>query len=239
MPRPLTGLLVSAFAFVLCGAAYAVQTGAVPNDQRQSSDPPAEQALIDPVPNDDDGDQLVVLFGDSLTELAIEDARSQFADDPALRLSAHAYGGTELDTEAWVDRYPNVGDGSVVLLFLGINDLFAGSVDQTRRDATEAIDALTAAGAERVVMTTINSTGSPTELGPDWLDKVREMNGWLVEADRNDQRFPTLEVARWDVVSQGRTDWLRPDGVHFTEAGAAAYADHIHEAAALAADTLA
>jgi hypothetical protein len=39
------------------------------------------------------------------------------------------------------------------------------------------------------------------------------------------------------VVSQDRTDWLRADGVHLTEAGAAAYADHIHGAAAQAADT--
>jgi lysophospholipase L1-like esterase len=227
MPRPLTGLLAAAVALALCGAAYAVQSGVV--------DPLAttEQPPLDPVPDDDAGDQLVVLFGDSLTEPAADRLRAHFADDPDRRLSLHWYGGTEVDTDAWTELYPHVGEGSEVLLALGINDIFDSPVADATADVTAAVDALTEAGASRVVMTTVNrnTVGSAPALGPGWAGKVAGFNGWLVAAGADDERFPTLEVGRWDEVSLGHADWLLPDGVHLTPAGGTAYADHLYEVA--------
>ena len=221
------GLLLAAVVLVLCGAAFAVQTGAV-----DTATPVPEQSPLDPVPKEDTGEQLVVLFGDSLAELAAPELRAAFAADPDRRLSVHYYGGTELDTETWLDLYPHVRDGTVVLLFLGINDLFQGTPDEATADAAAAIDTLTEAGASRVVMTTVNSYSTPAYLGADWPDKVRRYNDWLLVADADAQRFPTLDVQRWDQVSQGHGEWLQSDGVHLTSSGATAYAEHMHGAAA-------
>lgn len=187
----------------------------------------AEQSRLDPVPTEDDGDQLVVLFGDSLTELAVDHLRLRFAADPDRRLSAHWYGGTEVDTEAWVELYPHVGEGSEVLLALGINDIFSGPVGAATDDVAAAVDDLTEAGAARVVMVTINrnDVGTAPALGDGWADKVAAYNEWLVAAGEDDERFPTLEVARWDEDSVGHADWLQPDGVHLTPTGGAAYAE--------------
>ena len=214
--------------FGLCGAAYALQSDV-------TVAPPSTPTAVDPalasVPANDQGDQLVVLFGDSLTELAVADVRTRFVADPELRLSAHYYGGTELDTEAWTELYPHVGAGSVVLLFLGINDVFDGTPAEAERDAATAIDLASAAGARRVVVGTVNTDGRSPQLGDDWAARTRELNRWLREADADELRFPTLEVAPWDLVSSGHPEWLNPDGIHLTVAGAAAYAEMIHDAA--------
>lgn len=215
--------------FGLCGAAYALQSDA-------TVAPPSTPTAVDPalasVPANDQGDQLVVLFGDSLTQLAVADVRTRFVADPDLRLSAHYYGGTELDTEAWTELYPHVGEGSVVLLFLGINDVFDDdSPAEIERDAAAAIDLATAAGARRVVVGTVNTDGRGLLLGDDWTARTRELNRWLREADADGLRFPTLEVASWDLVSSSHPEWLESDGIHLTVAGAAAYAELIHDAA--------
>jgi lysophospholipase L1-like esterase len=221
MPRPLPGLLAVAIVVALGG------TGCAGPNSVSSSSALAEQSPLDPVPTEDDGDQLVVLFGDSLTELAVDHLRLRFAADPDRRLSAHWYGGTEVDTAAWVDLYPYVGEGSVVLLALGINDLFTGPVTAATDDVAAAVDDLTEAGAARVVMTTVNrnDVGTAPALTGDWADKVADYNEWLVAAGEDDVRFPTLEVARWDEDSVGHADWLQPDGVHHTPTGGAAYAE--------------
>ena len=148
MPRPLTGLLVAVVFCALVGAAYAVQNVALGR-------PAAEQSPLDPVPDADDGEQLVVLFGDSLLEAAVDQLRVRFAADPDRRLSAHWYGGTEVDTTAWLELYPHVGEGTEVLLALGVNDVFNGSVADATGDVARVLDALTEAGASRVIMPTI------------------------------------------------------------------------------------
>lgn len=226
MPRPLTGLLAVAVALVLAG------TGCAGPSSVSSSSALAEQSPLDPVPREDHGDQLVVLFGDSLTEPAVDHLRLRFAADPDRRLSAHWYGGTEVDTAAWVELYPHVGEGSEVLLALGINDLFSSPVADATADVAVAVDDLTEAGAARVVMTTVNrnDVGTADALDDGWADKVDDYNRWLVAAGEDDERFPALEVARWDEDSAGHADWLQPDGVHLTPTGGAAYAGLLFDA---------
>jgi hypothetical protein len=184
--------------------------------------------MLPPVPPGDHGDQLVVLFGDSLSFLAAPQTEALFRDDPDLRLSASYYGGTELDTQAWVEGYPQVGPGSVVLVMLGINDLFSTTVPEAVADATAAIGALRAAGADRVVLVTVNSTGWTPGLGPEWLPKVTAYNDWLRQTAADD---PIVEVADWDAASRGRRDWLEADQVHLNAAGQVAYAQLTHDAA--------
>ena len=214
--------------FALSGAAYAVQSDATAEPRPSST---AIDPALDRVPDNDQGDQLVVLFGDSLTELAVADVRARFVADPERRLSAHYYGGTGFDTEAWLEKYPHVGEGSIVLVFLGINDVFDGTVAEAEQNATGAIDTLTAAGADRVVVGTINTDGHAPQLGSDWGQRTQAFNEWLREADADEFRYPALELAPWDLVSAGHGDWLKPDGVHLTVPGAAAYAEMIHDAA--------
>ena len=228
MPRPLTGLLAVAVVVALGG------TGCSGPSSVSSSSALAEQSALDPVPTEDDGDQLVVLFGDSLTELAVDHLRLRFAADPDRRLSAHWYGGTEVDTQAWLDLYPYVGEGAEVLLALGINDLFSAPVADAADDVARAVDQLTDAGAARVVMTTVNpnDVGTAEALDGGWAAKVGDYNAWLIAAGEDDDRFPTLEVARWDEVAAGHADWLQPDGVHLTPAGGDAYAELLYEAVA-------
>jgi len=223
MPRPLTGLLAVVVVLALGG------TGCAGPNSVSTPTARAEQSPLDPVPDEDQGDQLVVLFGDSLTELAVDDLRARFAADPDRRLSAHWYGGTEVDTQAWLDLYPHVGQGAEVLLALGINDLFSGSVADATADVTRVVDELTEVGAARVVMTTVNrnDVGTAPALDGDWADEVAAYNEWLVAAGADDDRFPTLEVTRWDETTVGHTDWLQPDGVHLTPMGGAAYAEQL------------
>src|SRR5918997_1639644 len=102
MPRPLTGLLAVVVVLALGGTACAGPNSVSTATAR------AEQTPLDPVPQNDDGDQLVVLFGDSLAEQAVDDLRARFAAEPDRRLSAHWYGGTEVDTQAWLELYPHV-----------------------------------------------------------------------------------------------------------------------------------
>lgn len=185
--------------------------------------------MLPPVPPGDHGDRLVVLFGDSLSFLAAPQTEALFRADPDLRLSASYYGGTELDTPAWVEGYPQVGPGSVALVMLGINDLFTSTAPAAIVDATAAIDALRAAGAGRVVLVTVSSTGWTPGLGPEWPPKVAAYNDWLRKAAADD---PILEVADWDAVSRGHRDWLEADQVHINAAGQVAYARLTHDAAA-------
>ncbi|HEY8544611.1 MAG TPA: GDSL-type esterase/lipase family protein [Acidimicrobiales bacterium] len=227
MPRPLTGLLVAVVFCALVGAAYAVQNVALGR-------PAAEQSPLDPVPDADDGEQLVVLFGDSLLEAAVDQLRVRFAADPDRRLSAHWYGGTEVDTTAWLELYPHVGEGTEVLLALGVNDVFNGSVADATGDVARVLDALTEAGASRVIMPTItlNRLTTATTLDDRWYSKVAEYNTWLIAAGEDEERFPTLQVLRWDEISAGHPEWLQHDGVHLTLEGGAAYADALFDAVA-------
>jgi hypothetical protein len=180
---------------------------------------------------DDGGDRLVVLFGDSFSESAMPGTFDRFMADPRLRLSPNVYGGTTLDTRTWRDGYPGVGDGSIVLLFLGTNDISTDTIATAEDDAREAIDAVTDAGAERVVVTTINTTGRPPGHGASWTDRARAFNDWLRQADRDPLEYPALQVVDWEDMSWGRTDWLASDGIHLNPAGQAAYAEMTHAAA--------
>jgi lysophospholipase L1-like esterase len=181
---------------------------------------------------DDRGEQLVVLFGDSLTVLSAPRTLQLFADDPDLQLSASYFGGTTFDTAAWVEGYTQVPEGSVVMLMLGINDLIGGSEPAVAAHAAAAVDSATAAGARRVILATVGTTGWTPTLGYGWGDKVNTYNDWLRKAAADDTRFPTLEVADWDRLSWGHTDYLQPDAIHLTPSGQAAYAALIHDAAA-------
>jgi hypothetical protein len=183
---------------------------------------------VPPVPPDDHGDQLVVLFGDSLSFLALPDTEALFRADPDLRLAASSYGGTELDTPTWVEGYADVDPGSVVLVMLGINDLYNTSLPEAIADARSTIDALESRDAARVVLVTVNSTGWTPGLGPDWRDDVRGYNDWLRLTAAAD---PVLDVADWDLVSRGHLDWLEADQIHINAVGQQAYARLTHDAA--------
>jgi hypothetical protein len=184
----------------------------------------------------DGGDRLVVLFGDSFSESALPGTVARFMVDPRLRLSPNLFGGTTFDTQTWTEGYRGVGDGSIVLLFLGANDITTDTAAGAKADARAAIDAATSAGAVRVVVTTVNTTGRPAGEGASWTDRARAFNDWLREADRDPVGYPTLQVVDWDEMSRGRTDWLAPDGIHLNAAGQAAYAEMTHAAARAAAD---
>jgi len=183
----------------------------------------------------DGGDRLVVLFGDSFSESAMPATFDRFMADPRLRLSPNVYGGTTLDTRTWREGFPGVGDGSIVLLFLGTNDISIDTIAEAEDDGRAAIDAVTAAGAERVVVTTINTTGRPPGQDASWTDRARAFNDWLRQADRDPLHYPTLQVVDWADMSWGRTDWLAPDGIHLNPAGQAAYAEMTFAAARAAA----
>jgi hypothetical protein len=228
-------MLLVAAAAVTAGAA-AVVGGSGDSSGRSSANRAADLGgTISRPRTGDTGDRLVVLFGDSFSESALPHCLARFQDDPDMRLSPNVFGGTTLDTQTWVEGYPGVGEGSVVLLFLGTNDISTDTTAGAEADARAALDALTDAGAERVVMTTINTTGRPQGQDASWTERARDFNDWLREADTDPVAYPTLQVVDWDDVARGRTDWLGPDGVHLDTAGQAAYAEMTYAAARAAA----
>jgi lysophospholipase L1-like esterase len=202
---------------------------AASRSDRPDRDVPAPS--LAPVADGDEDGELVVLFGDSLSESAAAQAADLFADDPDVRLSANQYGGTQLDTPIWVEGYEHVGEGAVVLLLLGTNDISTDSIAGAEGDAVAAIDALTDAGADRVVVATVSTTGRPPDQSPAWTSRARAFNDWLRMADTNPYRYPTLQVVDWDDISRGRTEWLAFDGIHHSPAGSTAYAEMAHRAA--------
>lgn len=215
MSRQLIGLVASSLALTACSG-YNAQPVRAGRDL-----PPA--VLYEPAANDH-GDQLVVQFGDSLSQLSATQTLDLFVADADLRLSAQFYGGTEFDTAAWREGYPQVAEGAIVLLFLGTNDVVSDPLSKIEDDAAAAIDAVTASGASRVVLATVNTTGNPTDLGPDWSGRVERFNDMLREVDRDTDRYPAVDVVDWDQISKGHAEWLEADGVHLTEAGQVAYA---------------
>jgi GDSL-like lipase/acylhydrolase family protein len=228
---------------VLLVAAAAVAAGAAVVTGRSGSDGghPAAPRIADlggtltqPAAQDG-GDRLVVLFGDSFSESALPATSDRFLTDPRLRLSPNVYGGTTLDTQTWRDGYPGVGDGSIVMLLLGTNDISTDTITKTEDDARAAIEALSSAGAERVVVATINTTGRPPGQDASWTDRARAFNDWLRQADRDPLDYPTLQVVEWADMAWGRTDWLAPDGIHLNPAGQLAYAEMTYAAARAAA----
>jgi lysophospholipase L1-like esterase len=234
-------LALTVAALLVAAAAVAAGAAVVANGYGRDRDDGAAPRIADlggtlTQPEvDDGGDRLIVLFGDSFSESALPGTRSRFLADPRLRLSPNVYGGTTLDTQTWVNGYRGVGDGSIVLLFLGTNDISTDTAAGTEADAREAIDAVSSAGAERVVVTTINTTGRPPGQDPSWTDRARAFNDWLRQADTDPLRYPTLQVVDWDDASRGRTDWLAFDGIHLNAAGQAAYTEMTYAAARAAA----
>ncbi|HEY8524360.1 MAG TPA: GDSL-type esterase/lipase family protein [Acidimicrobiales bacterium] len=228
----LPALLLAAVAVVLGAAAVAAHSG---ESAGPVAVPDPGPGLAPPAP-DDEGDHLVVLFGDSFSERAGPAIRERFRADPDLRLSVNAFGGTELDTPSWVRGYPNVPPGSTVLILLGTNDVSTDSPAEVEADARAAIDAASDAGAARVVMATVNTTGRPPDQGPEWTDRARAFNDWLRRADADPQRYPRLAVVDWDARSRDRPEWLAFDGIHHSPAGQEAYAAMAHAAARSAAD---
>ena len=225
-------LLVAAAA-VAAGAAVVVR-GASHGAERAPRIADLGGVLTQPAA-DDGGDRLVVLFGDSFSESALPASRLRFLADPRLRLSPNVYGGTTLDTRTWMDGYPGVGDGSIVLLFLGTNDISTDTIAGAEADARAAIEAVSSAGAERVVVATINTTGRPSNQDASWTERAQAFNDWLRQADRDPLEYPTLQVVDWADMAWGRTDWLGPDGIHLNAAGQAAYSEMTYAAARAAA----
>ena len=204
-------------------------SSAASRSDRPDRDVPAPS--LAPVADGDEDGRLVVLFGDSFSEAAAREAADLFADDPDVRLSANQYGGTQLDTPIWAERYEDVGDDAIVLLLLGTNDISTDTVARAQADAAAAIDALTEAGAARVVVATVTTTGRPPDQGAAWTARARAFNDWLRMADTNPYRYPALQVVDWDAISRGRTTWLGFDGIHHSPAGSTAYAAMTHSAA--------
>lgn len=108
-----------------------------------------------------------------------------------------------------------------VVVVTGYNDAastFAGSVD-------EAVDALVARGATRVIWLTLREAEAPFPL----------LNADLVDAVT---RHPQLYLADWDALAARHRDWFQDDGVHLTAQGGIAMAHLAHGAVTETLDPL-
>ena len=160
--------LALTFAALLVAAA-AVAAGAAVVTGRSGGHGPQAPRLADlggtitQPAADDGGDRLIVLFGDSFSESALPGTAVRFMADPRLRLSPNVYGGTTFDTQTWWDGYRGVGDGSIVLLFLGrlaLRWIRLGSLYFASSPASAAIIRFSSSAAPGLAATTA-TTASP------------------------------------------------------------------------------
>lgn len=180
-------------------------------------------------PSGDTGEVLAVQFGDSLSRMSENPLVALYVNDPVWRVSLNHQGGTEFDTNTWVNRYPSVPAGATVVLALGTNDLSNDSLSDAKADARAAIAAVSDAGAVRVVVPTVNETSAYEFGGQARLDKTQAWNAWLWQAENSlHVDYRALDVVDWAAVSAGRTDWLAADRLHHNVAGEQAYAEFLY-----------
>jgi hypothetical protein len=101
--------------------------------------------------------------------------------------------------------------GDDVVVAVGYNDFedqYAGNVEDT-------IQALTAAGVERIFWLTLRAAHHP----------YLAMNDDIEQAAA---RHPQVSVIDWNLYSRSHPDWFQDDGLHLRNAGAVAMATLIH-----------
>jgi hypothetical protein len=175
----------------------------------------ASLALVEDVPARADAAVTVTVFGDSVATAMEYDpsAKSVLARGVDLRLETAACRRLG-DTSCPYDgvRPPNVIDratqlgaqiGPVVVVAVGYNDYEANYA----KNIDDAMAVFRKAGVQRVL----------------WVTLLEERQSW---ADMNDmiraaaRKYPEITVIDWNAVAKQQPEWLQPDGVHLTAAGA-------------------
>jgi hypothetical protein len=182
-------------------------------------------ALAEGAPARADAAVRVTIFGDSVATAMEYDpsAKSVLARGVDLQLETAACRRLG-DTSCPYDgvRPPNVIDratqlgaqmGPVVVVAVGYNDYesnYAKNID-------DAMAAFRKAGVQHVL----------------WMTLLEERQSW---ADMNDtiraaaRKYPEITVIDWNAVAKQQPDWMQPDGVHLTAAGAEGMAATIEAA---------
>jgi hypothetical protein len=84
-----------------------------------------------------------------------------------------------------------------------------------------------------VIAAFFNETSAELHGGQDRLDKTRQWNAWLLQAEGSTHAaYRALDVVDWAAASAGHTEWLSSDGVHHTPIGEMAYAGFLYGARA-------
>ena len=192
---------------------------------------PADGKPVATPPPADVGPDMTVYFGDSLCWDATDELTVLYVADPGRRASINCFGGTQLDTPAWVEKYGFVDDlpsqpGAVVVIALGTNDIgLDANLDITKLQLVDAVTRATNAQASVVVVPNLSTTALT---GPR-LAKTQQWNTWLWQADDH-PGLPTLRVTDFQSCSAGHLDWFKPgDAIHHSLAGQAAYAQFLYE----------
>jgi hypothetical protein len=175
----------------------------------------ASLGLVEDAPARADADVTVTVFGDSVAT-AMEydpDARTMLARGIDLQLETAACRRLG-DTSCPYDgvRPPNVIDratqlgtqlGPVVVVAVGYNDYEANYA----KNIDDAMAAFRRAGVQHVLWVTL------LEERQSWA----EMNDMIAAAAR---KYPEITVVDWNAVARQQPEWMQPDGVHLTAAGA-------------------
>lgn len=164
----------------------------------------------------------VVLFGDSLSVDAKNEAVTGWSADPTTTVSYNSFGGTRVDH--WFDEMRSVPAGSDVVIALGTNDVGDGTVtlDQADWNGVEALEILEGRHVHCVTWLTVSTYSAGLRPAPA-LQRTRSYDTWLHDLDGR-SIYPFLRLEEWDVTSQDHPDWLRTDLVHHTQLGQDAYA---------------
>jgi hypothetical protein len=167
----------------------------------------------------------VTVFGDSAaTAMAYDpDAKRTLGRGIDLRLEVAACRRVgDLSCPYEGVRPPNVIDratelgrelGPVVVVIVGYNDYesrYAESID-------DAMAVFRKAGVEHVLWATLRAE----------RQSYVSMNEMIVAAAR---KYPELTVLDWNALGRQNPDWLQPDGIHLTPAGAEGMATMVNDA---------
>jgi hypothetical protein len=157
----------------------------------------------------------VTVFGDSAaTAMAYDpDAKRTLGRGIDLRLEVAACRRVG-DTSCPYDgvRPPNVIEratqlgrelGPVVVVIVGYNDYEANYAENIE----QALAVFRAAGVDRVLWVTLRES----------RQSYANMNDVIRAAAR---KHPEMAVLDWNALARGNPDWLQPDGIHLTAAGA-------------------
>ena len=114
-----------------------------------------------------------------------------------------------------IDRATELGRelGSVVVVIAGYNDY----EDNYAENIDDAMAVFRKAGVEHVLWATLR------EQRQSWAN----MNDTIRAASR---KYPEMTVLDWNALAKESPDWLQPDGVHITPAGAEGMATMVNEA---------
>jgi hypothetical protein len=194
----------------------------------------ADGKPVNAPPEGDAGEAMAVYFGDSLCWAAMEELTALYQADPDWRTSLNCFGGTQLDTPLWAEKYGFVSGspsqtGATVIVALGTNDVGNDpSLDTIKAQLRYAVETATNAGASTVVVPTVAYDTLPEPR----RSKTLAWNTWLWQADAStNPAYRALRVVDWAAHSAGHPDWYmlaEGDVLHNTPAGQQAYAEFLH-----------